>query len=275
MKTAFFTAKRRKSLKLLTLGLVPLGGFLTLYLLPLGLSLYFSLLDSSFRRVFVGLENYADLWQNHYFLLGLRHLAEIGMLALTASGALALAAAWLMGRHPRLAKAGTAVLILPLLIPSASAVKLWQFVFHVNLLTPPWLSLTALITLFAWKFSGVAAVMLHAALSRLPREVMDAAALDGAGEAVCFFRIRLPMIGRELSLALAFLLMYFLRIYKECYLLFGQYTAEALYLVQHYMNNQYLNLRAEAVSAAAVSLTLLALALYGGVWGAWRRGRGR
>lgn len=179
-----------------------------------------------------------------------------------------------MGRHPRLAKAATPILILPLLVPSVSAVKLWQAVFHVNILTPPGLSLTALLTLFAWKFSGVSAVILHAALSRLPREVLDAAALDGAGEARCFFRIRLPMVGGEFALALAFLLMYFLRIYKECYLLFGQYTAEALYLVQHFMNNQYLNMRAEVVSAAAVSLTLLALALYGGAGAVFGRRRG-
>lgn len=274
MKAAFFTAKRRRGAKLFILGFAPFAGFLLLYLLPTALSVYFSLLDSSFNRVFVGLENYADLWKNRYFRLGLRHLAGIGGAAILVSVSLALGTAWLMEGHPRLAKAAVPILILPLLVPSVSAVKLWQAVFHVNILTPPWLSLMALLTLFAWKFSGVGAVILHAALSRLPREAAEAAALDGAGEGTCFFRIRLPMIAGEFALALVFLLMYFLRIYKECYLLFGQYTAEALYLVQHFMNNQYLNMRAEAVSAAAVTLTLLALALYGGAWAFFGRRRG-
>lgn len=70
MKTTFFTAKRKRSLKLFALGFVPFAGFLLLYALPMALSAYFSLLDSSFHRVFVGLENYADIWQNRYFLLG-------------------------------------------------------------------------------------------------------------------------------------------------------------------------------------------------------------
>ena len=260
------TARQRQGVKLFALGFLPFAGFGLAYLLPMALTVRYSLLDSSFQQTFVGLENYAYIWSNRYFLLGMRNLLMIGAVAIAGAVVISLLVAWLLCRHPRLARVGMAVLILPLLIPSVSAVSVWQSAFHADILTPWWISMAALVTLYWWKFSGVGSVILYAALQRIPQSVLDAAALDGAGEWRAYFQIRLPMIREQLMLALIFLLMYFLRVYKESYLLFGQYTANEMYMVQHYMNNQYLKMSAEYVSAAAVSLTLLALMLYGAAY---------
>lgn len=268
-----FTARQRQSLKLFALGFLPFAGFTLAYLLPMALTVRYSLLDSSFQQTFVGLENYGHIWSNRYFLLGMKNLLMIGAVAIAGAAMISLLVAWLLCRHQGLARAGMAVLILPLLIPSVSAVSVWQSAFHADILTPWWVSMAALVTLYWWKFSGVGSVILYAALQRVPQSVLDAAALDGAGEARTYFQIRLPMIRTQMMLALIFLLMYFLRVYKESYLLFGQYTANEMYMVQHYMNNQYLKMSAEYVSAAAVSLTLLALLLYGAAYAIFGRRR--
>lgn len=267
------TARQRQSVKLLALGLLPFAGFAVAYLLPMALTVRYSVLDSSFQQTFVGLENYAYIWSNRYFLLGMKNLLVIGAAGMAGAVVISLLTAWLLCRHPKLAKVGIAVLILPLLIPSVSAVSVWQSAFHADILTPWWVSLLALVTLYWWKFAGVGSAILYAALRNVPQSVLDAAALDGAGELRTYFQIRLPMIREQMMLALIFLLMYFLRIYKESYLLFGQYTASEMYMVQHYMNNQYLKMSAEYVSAAAVSLTLLALLLYGAAYAIFGRRR--
>lgn len=107
-------------------------------------------------------------------LVGIRHdLPYRGSVA----GATACMA---VGEHPRLA-GGAVVLILPLLIPSVSAISLWNQMFQVDILTPWPVSMLALSTLYWWKCAGSAAVLLYIALTGIPQEKLDAAALDGCG----------------------------------------------------------------------------------------------
>lgn len=247
------------------MGALPMAGFAVLYLVPLGMTFWYASIQSSFEKKAVGLDNFAYVWSNRYFLLGLKNLLTLGLWCLVGAALLSLLLAWLLGEHPRIATGGMAILILPLLIPSVSAVALWKSLFQADILTPWPISVLALSTLYWWKCAGPAAVLIHIALTSLPQEVLDAAALDGCGKAQLFFRVRLPMIRNETVLAALFLLMYYFRIYKESYLLFGQYPANALYLVQHYMNNQYMKMNVQYVSAAAASLVIVCAVLFGGV----------
>ena len=77
-----------------------------------------------------------------------------------------------------------------------------------------------------------------------------------------YWFIQLPLSGKSLAIAGMALLMFLLRIYKESYLLFGAYPSPDLYLLQHYMNHQYLKMNFQYVAASAVILTALALLLY-------------
>ena len=252
-------------LRLSAMGALPMAGFAALYLLPLGMTFWYATIQSSFQTTAVGLDNFAYVWRNNYFLLGLKNLLILGLVCLLGAAILSLLLAWLLGEHPRLANGGIALLILPLLIPSVSAVSLWNRVFQADILTPWPVSMLALSTLYWWKCAGPAAALMHIALAGISREVLDAAALDGCNKRQLFFRVRLPMIRNETVLAALFLLMYYFRIYKESYLLFGQYPAGALYLVQHYMNNQYMKMNVQYVSAAAASLVVICAVFFGGV----------
>ncbi len=69
-------------------------------------------------------------------------------------------------------------LVLPLLVPSSAAVQLWQQLFHIDILTPWYIQLTALASLFVWKNTGTAAAILYVALIRLPDDVLEAARLS-------------------------------------------------------------------------------------------------
>ena len=249
-------------LKLLKLGFVPFGGFLAFYLVPLILTFRYSLLSSAFDKVPAGLDNYTYVLKNEYFQLGLSNLLKMGTVFCTAAFTLAMGIAWLMMKHNRFARLAVGVLILPLMIPSVCTVSLWKKAFDINILTAPVISFVALFTLFAWKCTGSAAVILYMALKSLPRNVTEAAALDGSGALRTFFCIHLPMLRSEAILSLLFLLMFYFRVFKESYLMFGQYPPDEMYLVQHYMNNQYLKMNAQYVSAAAGSLAILCFAVF-------------
>ena len=243
-------------------GFIPSAGFLALYFVPLLMTFSYSFAKSSFDSALAGWDNYKYVWKNEYFLLGFGNLLKMGFCFCASAFVLAVFLSWLLFRHGSLNRLAVAILILPLLIPSVCAVSLWNKVFEIDVLTPPHTAFIALYTLFLWKCSGPSAVILYIALLRLPQEVVDAASLDGCGEAHLLISVRLPMIRSEMALALMFLLMYYFRIYKESYLMFGLYPPEEMYLIQHYMNNQYLKMNAQYVSAAAGSFAAICLLLF-------------
>ncbi len=58
----------------------------------------------------------------------------------------------------------------------------------------PTLAMVAIITVHVWRMLPFSAIVLLAGLSSLPQEILDAAAVDGAGFSQRFFRIMLPML---------------------------------------------------------------------------------
>lgn len=253
---------KRQTWEIRAAGAACLPGFALCYLLPFCMTVWYAFIRSAFDHQFVGLDNFSYVLQNKYFALGSGNLVLLGGVMMLLSFALILLLAPLLLRHPKIAKPGAAILILPLLIPSISAVTVWKMMFDTDFVFHPISSRWALITLFLWKYSGIGSVLLWTELRMIPTEILDAAALDGAGKMKTYVFVQLPLSGKSLIIAGMVLLMFLLRIYKESYLLFGAYPSPELYLLQHYMNHQYLKMNFQYVAAAAVILTVAALLFY-------------
>jgi alpha-glucoside transport system permease protein len=124
--------------------------------------------------------------------------------------------ATLVDRVKREALAKTFI-FLPLAISMVGASVIWGFVYawqpegdtQIGLVNAGWTALgnepvpwlqvpplntLALIVIMIWLQTGFAMVVLSAALKGVPSEVIEAARMDGAGEASVFFRIVVPMI---------------------------------------------------------------------------------
>lgn len=262
-----------KKQRLLLIGALPLLGFGAFYLVPLGMTVYYALVNSAFDDRFAGLGNFSYVMSNQYFQTGMKNLSLLGGGMILAALLASLVIAPLLYRHPKLAGLGMAVLLLPLLIPSVSAVSLWSSVFDTRSTLASASSQAALITLYLWKYAGVGAVLLYTALQKIPQAMTDAAALDGAGAVRTYFSIRLPMAGEQLAGVLIFLTMFMFRCYKESYLLFGDYPSTRVYMLQHYMNHQYVKMNFQYVAACAVLLAVFALILYGAAFLIMKRRR--
>ena len=238
-------------------GVVLVPGVLLCHLFPLLLTFDYAVTRSAFDRQFVALENFRYLFSNRFFRLGSANLVLLGALALVLGLAIILLLGFLLSQHPRFLRRGMVLLLLPLLVPSVSAVSVWQAVFRTNTLLPASDARAALLTLFLWQHTGVGALLLALALRALPGEMLDAAALDGAGVFRIFFCVQLPNTAGALAMDVVLLLLFFLRIFKESYLLFGPYPSEDVYLLQHYMNHQYQKMNFQYVAASAVLLVLV------------------
>ena len=116
-------------------------------------------------------------------------------------------------------------------------------------------------------------MILGIGLEDIPKDILQAAALDGAGSVRTYWSICLPCILRHVALMALFFLMFAFRIYKECYLLFDMYPSESIYLIQHYMNNHFLKLNYQYVASSAISLSGISVLGYAVLYGIMRKGR--
>lgn len=268
------SSKRLIDLKLCLLGLPAALAFFALYIVPFAITGWYSLLSNSFARQFVGLQNYARVLNNPNFRLAVKNTLIILLMTVGGASLLAGLLAYLLLRARRRILA-LSILVLPLFIPSVSITTLWQAAFHTSAFSSTGSAYCALVSLYLWKYSGTGAALLYAGLRGVERDILDAAALDGAGEVRTYLRISLPCVQANIGLMLLVLLMYAFQLYKESYLLFGAYPCRNMYMIQHYISNHFNKLNFQNVAASAVSLTVLSLLLYMLAYPLAERERGR
>lgn len=118
-----------------------------------------------------------------------------------------------------------AAVLIPWAIPTAVTAKLWQFIFAdrgiINALlhepvqwtTDPWAARAAVIIADVWKTTPFMALLILAGLQMIPKDVYEAAMVDGAGAWQRFIRITLPLVRPALMVAVLFRTLDALRMY--------------------------------------------------------------
>ena len=253
-------------------------GLLVFYIVPFFGGIYYSLTDGSYRNAFVGLQNYANIWKNQMFVLGLKNTMELSLICAPLVWVLSFAIASLLNRlRPKGAFFRNSVL-LPYLMPSSAMLLIWLVIFDyggvVNRLVVAlglqrvvWLQGAQLrvpvILLFVWKNLGFAVIIFMAALQAIPEPLYEYARLEGAGFWRQTFGITLPLIVPTAFLVIILEWINAFKIFKEVYFIGGAYPDEAVYTLQNYMNNMYGKLNYQNVTTAAYSFALIVFALFG------------
>ncbi len=188
-------------------------GFLVLQLYPFLSSLYYSFTQYSVMSapVWNGLDNYKTLFTiDSEFWNSLKVTLVYTLYTVPGKLVMALAVALLMNRDMKGINVIRTIYYIPSLFGGSVAVAiLWKLMFMddgvinalLNTLHLPnvqWLgnTKTAMLTiclLEIWQF-GSSMVMFLAALKNVPRDLYEAAEIDGAGKVKCFFKITLPQI---------------------------------------------------------------------------------
>jgi multiple sugar transport system permease protein len=162
---------------------------------------------------FVGLENYADMARDAVFWTSLRNTLAYVAFVVPLSVALGLGAALLIESGTSLRGFYRAVYFLPLTSTLLAMALVFQFAFHptvglvnqvfsaIGLPTTDWLknpdtALYALGVIGIWQGLGLNMVLFLAGLKTVPRDLYEAAAVDGAdGAFERFRRVTWPMLG--------------------------------------------------------------------------------
>ena len=128
-----------------------------------------------------------------------------------------------------------------------------------------------LVLINIWKNLGYNIVLWMAGLTAIPDTLYEAARADGAGNLQCFIYITMPSLLPTLftTSVLAFLNSF--KVFREAYLVAGDYPHESMYMLQHLFNNWFRELSIDKMSAGAVVTALMIMVLILSLQRAWDR----
>jgi raffinose/stachyose/melibiose transport system permease protein len=188
----------------------------TFVLLPIGLAFYYALYHWNGLGPpadFVGLDNYRRALHDPVFLGSIRHNVVIIVLSLLLQLPLALGLAVLLNARLRGRGLLRTVVFAPYVLSEVITAVTWQlmlqpeglvdrFMEAIGLggLVQLWLAdrrivLYTVFVVATWKYVGLAIILFLAGLQGIPRELGEAAEVDGASKPRVFRHITLPLLG--------------------------------------------------------------------------------
>jgi ABC-type sugar transport system permease subunit len=249
-----------------------LCGILFFYGIPFILSFYYTLLNNMGEKKFIGLKNFSDTLQNPMFQRGLTNQSFFIAIAVP----LCLILALFFTLHIRKLNKGKKFIflisIVPFIIPSGTSIYFWKCIFDVNGLAnkvlyslnipminwynSKWVILIAII-IFVWKNMGVTSLILYVGLNQIPKEYYEISDIEGINSFQRFYKITLVYLAPIIFISILLLVVNSFKIFREIYLLFGNYPNENIYLLQHYMNNHFFRLNLQKLTTAAYILFVI------------------
>ncbi|ATW23843.1 carbohydrate ABC transporter permease [Candidatus Formimonas warabiya] len=251
-------------------------GFSLFYLLPFVTGFYYSLVDSPINGTFVGLHNYGALLKNPSFLLALANTAKFTLICVPLNMILSLGVALLLNPKIQGRNLFRTIMITPLVVPVASVVLVWQAFFDLNgvlnslihaLGYPPvdWMktnwSRMVVLVVYLWKNIGYSVIMFLAGLQNIPAEYYEAARIDGASQPQEFFRITLVYLTPTTFFVFVISIINSFKVFRETYLISGEYPYNSIYMLQHYMNNMFMALDYQKLTSAAFIMAAFIVAV--------------
>lgn len=264
--------KRADFLKSLCFLMPSFLGVAVFFILPFGVVVYYSLIDGVGSRNFIFLKNFIALFHNSAFLMAAKNTLTFSAMAVPLAVVLAVVLALMLECRIPLKSQFRTFFLSPMMVPVASVVLIWQVLFNYNgtvneLLLAlgsakiDWLQSDycqiVVLLLFLWKNLGYNMILFMAGLANIPRELLEVADVEGASEVYKFFAIKLRYLSPTVLFVTILSLINSFKVFREVYLLTGDYPFEKLYMLQHFMNNTFKSLDYQKLSAAAVIMAIV------------------
>lgn len=245
-------------------------GFFIFYILPFILSFYFALIDNSVGKNFVGLLNFASVLKNGAFQLAIKNTVILLAVYLPMNICLPLIMALCIQKvNERWKDFFIFIFLLPLIIPSGTMVTFWNAIVGINGLINKVFFMEApvdwintqyarfiIVFISTWKNAGYNMVFFLTGLGFISKEFYEFAKVEGANAFQIFKSITIPCLIPSFFLVIVMSIVNFFNSFKEIHLLAGPYPNLSIYMLQHYINNQFAALNYQRLSAASYILSV-------------------
>lgn len=246
-------------------------GVTLFFILPFLVVVYYSFIKGTLNPEFVLFENYKNVIQNAAFKVAVENTARFSVLAVPLAVILPLGLALMLEEKIPGRSQFRTFFLSPIMVPVASIVLIWRVLFDYNgalnefLLgfgfdKIDWLksdhAILVITLLYLWKNIGYNMILFMASLANIPKGLLEAADVEGAPGWYKFFAIKLRYLSPTVLFVTILSMINSFKVFREIYLLTGDYPYEKLYMMQHFMNNVFNNLDYQKLSAAAVLLAI-------------------
>nr|WP_240419090.1 sugar ABC transporter permease [Paenibacillus periandrae] len=269
--------------------LAPSGaGFALFYLIPFAMGVFYSFMDRTIDGQFVGLDNYRELLASNSFRKASSNTFYFSAVCVPLLLALSLGLAMLLNKNIYLRKWLRTAYVLPLVVPVASIILIWQMLFDWNGSLNAWLSgfgiervdwmktdaaRNVIIVVYVWKNIGYNVILFLAGLQQIPKDYYETAQIEGAGRLRQFGSITLVYLTSTMFFVVIMSIINSFKVFRETYLIAGDYPHDSIYMMQHYMNNMFTSLNIQKLTAAATLMVICILLIVRGLFALERRYR--
>ena len=228
---------------------------------------------------FIGLENYKHFFTDKNMLTAFRNNALWVVILTTFTVSFGLIFAVLLDRV-RYEKVIKSIIFIPMAISMVGASVIWKFVYAFRpagaaqvglfnaivtafggeprgwLIERPWINNLCLILVGIWIWTGFCMVILSAAYKSIPKELLEAARIDGATEWQVFWRVILPLLKPTVAVVTTTMVVFVLKIFDIVYVMTnGNFSTEVV--ANRMYKEMFSFFRYGRASAIAVILLLL------------------
>lgn len=228
---------------------------------------------------YIGIENYTYLFKDPAFRTAIYNTLLWAAAGIFVQTPLCLLTALILSRRPFMWKFFRTALFIPSVVSTTILALMWYFMFDpsvglvngtlkaagLNSLTHTWLSDTstaqwAIMVPFVI-YIGFGMVLFLTQISTIPREMFEAARLDGANVWQQDIYITIPAIRRAIALWVLFLVGYVLKMFEYPFIMTDGGPVNATMNLPLYVYNQMINANAYGLAMAAGVVTVVLGAL--------------
>lgn len=250
---------------------------LSVIVIPSLYVIWLSLNASSFGQstTFVGLDNYIKVLSDPAFLRALGNTVLIVLFAVHLELALGLGMALLFASGLPGRRLLLVAVLAPYAVSEVIAVAMWRFLFDpdVGPVTAmlSWLGLPMLDWTFEpshalimiglltiWLHLPFTFIILYAARLAIPKDLYEAARIDGATPFDAFKKVTMPLLGPAIVVALLFRYIFAFRIFSEVWLMTQGGPARSTEVVAVYLYQEAFSYNAFGTAAATAWIMVLA-----------------
>ena len=256
-------------------------GVLLFFVVPFLVVIYYSMVDNPISHNFVFLDNFKRVLGNAAFQQAVKNTATFSAIAVPLAVILSLLLALLLTQNLPFHSQFRTFFLSPMMVPVASIVLIWQVLFHYNGAVNDvvqffggskidWIksdyAIVVIVILFLWKNLGYNMILFMAALGSIPKDIIEVAELESASGWQIFFRIKLRYMSSTILFVTIMSLINSFKVFREIYLLTDDHPYDAVYMLQHFMNNMFASLDYQKLSAAAILMSLVMIVIIGALF---------
>jgi multiple sugar transport system permease protein len=128
-----------------------------------------------------------------------------------------------------------------------------------------------LVFIYVWKNCGYNVVLFLAGFNYIPKEIYEDARVNGATSFQVMRYVTIPMMRNSFFFVFVISIVNIFKSFREAYLIGGSLPHESIYMVQHFMTNNFANLNYQRLTIASLSVFSVIFLIVYLLYRRWRK----